>query len=258
VWNERQREEATTLHGVPAANVAVTARSCSIAGSSGSRASRTRRSARMVGCRRIDRSCSTRVVGIHRALGIRGAFVRRWMATLRRQRNPVLRDSAILVRPHPFNCDAWERADVSEFGPVAVWPRQRYTPAAESSRTSFFDSLYYSAAVVGINTSAMIEAAILGMPVLSLMTGDFAGTQEGRCTSDTCCPKTAGSFAWHDARRARRAAGRRAARSRDVTRAQTLRFVRQLPAPARHGSPVHAILVEVFERVAAAGATGGA
>ena len=66
--------------------------------------------------------------------------------------------------------------------------------AAESAQP--FDSLYYSAAVVGINTSAMIEAAILGKPVLSLMTGDFAGTQEGRCTSGICCPRTADSCAW--------------------------------------------------------------
>src|SRR5258705_6454699 len=106
-------------------------------------------------------------------------FVRRWMATLRNSGHPLLRDAAILVRPHPFNCDAWEHADFSEFGPVAVWPRQRYTPAAEESRNSFFDSLYHSAAVVGIKTSALIEAAILGQPVLSLMKRDFARTQEG-------------------------------------------------------------------------------
>jgi hypothetical protein len=33
--------------------------------------------------------------------------------------------------------------------------------------------------VVGINTSAMIEAAIVGRPVLSMLAPEFAGTQEG-------------------------------------------------------------------------------
>jgi hypothetical protein len=85
----------------------------------------------------------------------------------------------VLIRPHPFNSEAWESADLSDLGPVAIWPRARYTPASEASRDGFFDSLYYSAAVVGINTSAMIEAAILRKPVLSLLVPQFAGTQEG-------------------------------------------------------------------------------
>ena len=62
---------------------------------------------------------------------------------------------------------------------IAVWPRRRYTPAEESARTSLYDSLFHAAAVVGINTSAMIEATILHKPVLSVLTPEFTGTQEG-------------------------------------------------------------------------------
>src|SRR5258705_2148624 len=152
-------------------------------------------------------------------------FVRRWMATLRSSGHALLRDAAILVRPHPFNCDSWEHADFSEFGPVAVWPRQRYTPAAESSRDSFFDSLYYSAAVVGINTSAMIEAAILGKPVLSLMTGDFAGTQEGTLHFRYLLPENGGVLRLASTLAQHAAQLGEAVREPGTTRAPTLRLV---------------------------------
>ena len=36
------------------------------------------------------------------------AFVRRWIAALRASGDPALRDINILVRPHPYNCHAWD------------------------------------------------------------------------------------------------------------------------------------------------------
>jgi hypothetical protein len=119
-------------------------------------------------------------------------FVRRWLEGLRKSSDVGLREAAILIRPHPFNADAWVNADFSDLGPVAIWPRQRYTPAEESARTSFFDSLFYSAAIVGINTSAMIEGAILSRPVLSLLTPEFAGTQEGTLHFHYLLPENGG------------------------------------------------------------------
>jgi hypothetical protein len=41
-----------------------------------------------------------------------------------------------------------------------------------------YDSLFHSNAVVGLNTSAMIEAGILGKPVHTVVTEEFAGGQE--------------------------------------------------------------------------------
>jgi hypothetical protein len=39
--------------------------------------------------------------------------------------------------------------------------------------------MFHSLAVVGVNTSAMIESGIVGRPVYSVSADDFAGTQEG-------------------------------------------------------------------------------
>jgi hypothetical protein len=101
-------------------------------------------------------------------------------------------DVPVLIRPHPYNCAAWERADFSNVPEVAIWPRRAYNPVEETSRNGFYDSLHHSAAVVGINTSAMIEAAILGRPVLSLRTTEFAGTQEGTLHFHYLLPENGG------------------------------------------------------------------
>ena len=43
---------------------------------------------------------------------------------------------------------------------------------------ALYDSLYHCAAVAGLNTSAMIEAGILGKAVHTIETTEFAGGQE--------------------------------------------------------------------------------
>jgi hypothetical protein len=141
-------------------------------------------------------------------------------------------------------------ADVSDLGPVAVWPRQRYTPAEESARTSFFDSLYYSAAIVGINTSAMIEGAILRRPVLSLLTPEFAGTQEGTLHFHYLLPENGGflrvahSLDEHEAQLVE------VLRNPELVREQTERFVAAFLRP--HGLDVACtpLLASAIERAA--------
>jgi hypothetical protein len=52
-------------------------------------------------------------------------------------------------------------------------------PVDEATRTDYFESLYYSAAVVGITTSAFLEAAVVGRPVMSFSSEDLHQEQEG-------------------------------------------------------------------------------
>lgn len=105
-------------------------------------------------------------------------FVREWMRRLR-SGPPATRELAVLIRPHPFNAAVWTTADISGLGDVVIWPRGGSNPVDADDREDYFDSLSHAAAVVGINTSAMIEAAILDRPVLTVEVPDFAETQGG-------------------------------------------------------------------------------
>jgi hypothetical protein len=60
-----------------------------------------------------------------------------------------------------------------------VWPPPGADFFAPEFKHDFFDSLYFSTAVVGVNTSAQIEAAIVGRIVCTVASPDFAHSQAG-------------------------------------------------------------------------------
>jgi hypothetical protein len=100
-------------------------------------------------------------------------FVVRWIEALRASRLAPLRRLGIAIRPHPVG-KSWRDADLGRFADVTIWPPQFRRPVAEEDQKTFFDSLAHSAAVVGINTTAMIEAAIAGKSVLTVLASEFA------------------------------------------------------------------------------------
>ncbi len=178
VWNDMQRVEARELHGIDPASVEVT----------GSQAydhwfSRTVSSTREEFCAKvglpIDRPyvlylCSSPFITPHEV-----PFVRRWISAIRASSDPTLRQIGILVRPHPQNAAQWQDVDLMSFGDVAVWPRAGANPIDNDARAEYYDSMFHSHAVVGVNTSALIESGIVGRVVFSLLVDEFAGTQEG-------------------------------------------------------------------------------
>ena len=191
VWNEAQRREAIEYHATPPDRVVVTG------AQPFDRWFERRPSAtREAFCARAglptDRpyvlyTCSSSFIAISPT---ELAFVRSWIGALRAHRATA--SVPILVRPHPYNRAAWETAGLSEFKDVAVWPDRAYNPVEAESRNGFFDSLYHSAAIVGINTTAMIEAAILGRPVLAIQTNDFSAKQEGTLHFHYLLPENGG------------------------------------------------------------------
>ena len=52
-------------------------------------------------------------------------------------------------------------------------------PVSPHAQADYFDSLYHSHAVVGLVTSAFLEAAIVGRPVHTLLLPEFEMYQEG-------------------------------------------------------------------------------
>jgi hypothetical protein len=179
VWNEAQKQEAIELHDVPAERVVVT----------GSQAYDHWFSTQPSVPR--DRFCSP--IGLDPGRPIllylcsspfiapyEVGFVRRWIAAIRNSGDPRLRGAGLLVRPHPQNARQWQDVELSrEFDNVALWPKTGVNPIGGGARADYFDSMYYADAVVGVNTSGMIESGIVGRPVYSVVDAEFAATQEG-------------------------------------------------------------------------------
>jgi hypothetical protein len=193
VWNEAQKREAVTLHRLPPDTVEVT----------GAQAfdrwfDRTPSRSRDLFCRAVGLpSGKPFVLYVGSSIFISRAatevpFVRRWIEALRAADDPAVRSLAVLVRPHPYNGRAWDPNALADLADVAVWPKGGYDPVNEENRAGFFDSMYHSEAVVGINTSAMIEAAIVHRPVLSIAAPEFAATQDGTLHFHHLLPENGG------------------------------------------------------------------
>ena len=106
-------------------------------------------------------------------------FVERWLSRLRRAPSETLRGAGVLVRPHPANSRQWRAFEASSFSQVSLWPPVGAEPNGPQARRDYVDSMWHCAAVVGINTSAQIEAAIVGRPVFTIRDPHFAHAQDG-------------------------------------------------------------------------------
>jgi hypothetical protein len=98
------------------------------------------------------------------------AFVTQWIQEVRQE--PALAACNILVRPHPREQKQW-KAFVPDAHVAISMPR------AINADQVLFDTLQHSAAVVGLNTSAQLEAGIVGKPVLTILAPEFADGQQG-------------------------------------------------------------------------------
>ncbi|MBA2446847.1 MAG: hypothetical protein H0V51_02345, partial [Chloroflexi bacterium] len=178
VWNDAMKREAVELHGVLAERVVVTGAVPYDHWFEWRPSTSREEFCGRVGLR-PDRPfvlylCSSPFIAPEEA-----GFVGGWIRELRERGGPRLRDAGVLVRPHPINAAQWRDVDLSEPGRVAVWPRVGSDPVDAQSRSDYYDSIYHSVAVVGVNTSAQIESAIVGRPVYTLLAREFRDTQGG-------------------------------------------------------------------------------
>jgi hypothetical protein len=247
VWNEHQRREAVELHNVPADRVIVTG-----APRFDAFFTMTPATSRQDFCAGLGLDpgrplvlyvCSSGFVAPQEV-----GFVRRWIGELRRSaEGNWLRDSNVIVRPHPAYQDEWGSADLSDLAGVAVW-RQRSTMNADQG---LFDSLYHSAAVVGLNTSAMIEAAIVGRPVYTIALPEFAEGQGGTIHFEYLLAEHGGivsmseNFAQH-----LRQLGKAQSKPERIER-RSRRFVRSFVRPRGLKTPASRIMIQEIEQTAA-------
>jgi hypothetical protein len=103
-------------------------------------------------------------------------FVLRLLESLRASADERLRGVGLMVRPYPRGSD-WKKVDLTPYGNAVRWPPRHAHAVTAEALADFYDSIAHSSAVIGINTTAMIEAAIVGKPVLTILEPKFA--QEG-------------------------------------------------------------------------------
>jgi hypothetical protein len=178
VWNEFQKREAVEFHGMPESKVWVT-------GAQNFDVWFERRPSvdREVFCQRFGFDPGQAIIaylGSSRSIaGNEVEIVLKWLTGLRSQDNALMRNASVIIRPHPYHAGQWEGVDLSSFGPVEVWPRGGVTPLTDEQRNDFYNTLYHAGAIVGLNTSAQIEAAILGRPVLVLIDPSASASRKG-------------------------------------------------------------------------------
>jgi hypothetical protein len=176
VWNEVQVEEAVRLHDLPRGRVEATGAHAFDHWFAWEPSTTYKAFADKVGIG-ADRPMLLYVGSSSFVARNEVGFLRDWVAALRASRHEELRCCSVVVRPHPQHAAQW--ADV-DLGPgVVVFPQGGVAPIAEQAKADYYDSLHHCRAVVGINTSAQIEAAIVGRPVLTFLDERFKATQEG-------------------------------------------------------------------------------
>ncbi len=174
VWNEVQKGEAARFHGIRGDRVVVTGAQCF-----DQWFDREPSRAREEFCERAGLPdagpfllyvCSA----LFRGSPSEAELIARWIAAIRAAGDPRLRRINILVRPHPQRPEDWSQ--VARLEGVTVFGSN---PIDADSRADYFDSLFHSLGVVGLNTSALVEAAIVDRPVYTILLPEFRQNQEG-------------------------------------------------------------------------------
>ena len=166
VWNAAQRQEAVALHGVDPAR-------CQVIGapafdhwfSTSPTLSRSEFLAQVglpADAAVLLYLCSSRFIAKKE-----GRWIEKWIQAVRRAGDERVRSAGILIRPHPQNMAQWRGWQPPD-NRVQVFPMTGESPIAGDERANYFHSLYHANVIVGLNTTALIEAAIFGKPVLSV------------------------------------------------------------------------------------------
>jgi hypothetical protein len=160
VWNETQAREAEELQGVAGDRIEIVGAANFDRFFAAVEAAGDRRNGRTI----LYLGSSTNVAPEEPAI------FARWLEAVRA--DPRLRDSEVLVRPHPAGA-AWLDWTPPEDRVSLHRPEQKVEPEVLAGLLARAD------AVVALNTSAELEAAIARRPVLTFRAGEDAPGQEG-------------------------------------------------------------------------------
>jgi hypothetical protein len=246
VWNDAMAREAVELHGVRREAIWVTGAPVfdSWFGRSPSRDRETF-------CRELGLEPKRPIVvylcsSVSIAGQFEGSLVKAWLAAVRESSSPEVGKANIVVRPHPMAREPWANVTVVEEDGIArwrravIWPLAPRHPTDPETRADFFDTIFHADAVVGLNTSAMIEAVILERPVLTFLGHEQAVSQAGnlhfRYLTDSGCVSTASSLTEHVQQLAERL-------GRPLDAAARARFIESFVRPLGRGASASSALV---------------
>jgi hypothetical protein len=250
VWNEVQRREADELHGIPAQRVVATGAQDFDEWFERRPSVSREEFARKVG---LDPGQPYVVYVASSAFITQGGgeieFVTGWIEALRASDDERLRRLGILIRPHPGVPRRWHQADLSRFENVVVWPSQGAHPTTAEMRAGYFDTIAHSAGVIGINTTAMIEAAIIGKSVLTILAHEFA--QETTLHFHYLLEENGGFLHVAPSLDEHAAQLLRVLEEGDAGREQRLRFVESFVRPHGLERPATPIFADAVEELAA-------
>ena len=162
VWNEIQRQEARDLHEFPAQQVVVTG--APIFDSWFAGRFELPREEFLAEAGLADASDYVLYVESSGASGDEWRTIHDLAEALdQAAADPGLR---VMVRRHPSRRDPWPPL---EHPRLRLFPDASAVPDTEESRRRLFNSIHHSRAVVGINTTVFLEAAILDRPTVALL-----------------------------------------------------------------------------------------
>jgi len=185
-------------------------------------------------------------------------FMRVWVNEIRSSRDEVLRGCNILIRPHPDVTPddaegAMEIVRWKDLPGTKGWvtrpiddPRVAIVRTHSRKPQAFYDALYHSAAVIGLNTSASLEAAIVGRPVFTILAGP--GAADGQSSTlhfhyllaeNGGCVRCSSSFTEHTAQLAD-------ALARTDEAAQLRAFAKSFVRPGGWDVPASDLLAEAI------------
>jgi hypothetical protein len=163
VWNEGLAKEARTIHALPRDRMMVTG-AAKFDHYFELRPTETRAEF----CERVGLDLARPYVlyigSSQQVAGDETGFVSELEAAL--QADPRTTGTQVVVRPHPLNGEVWQ---AFEHDRILVHPRGGERPDIAGPRDDYFHTLKYASAVVGVNTSAFLEAAIADRPCLSIV-----------------------------------------------------------------------------------------
>ena len=178
VWNGDQLREAVELHGVPHERMVVTG-AHTFDQWFGRRPSTDPDEFRRRSGLPADRPfllylCSSRFVAKREP-----PFVERWLQELRSCGDPGLAQAGVLIRPHPKSGHSWRKSGLGREPGVSVWPPTGASTTSAQAKNDYFDSMHHCMGIVGLNTSGLIEGAIVRRPVFTVLLPEFEWGQEG-------------------------------------------------------------------------------